>query len=153
MKTKTTRQSYPKLYLIKEEVEKLTGIDDIRIKARQRPFVMARWIYVKAAREFTDCSTASIGDAIHRDHSTVVHALNHMEFDFKYDTDLQNKYDELAIILTNKLHENAIESIDMRIESLRHYIKKLVKRRKQLINNELINAKQQNQKDLQVFWS
>lgn len=153
MKTKTTKQTYPKLYLIKEEVEKLTGIDDICVKNRQRYFVMARWLYVKAAREFTEHSTMGIGDAIHRDHSTVVHALNNMEFDFKYDADLQNKYDELAIILTNKLHENAIESIDMRIESLRHYIKKLVKRKKQLINNELINAKQQNQKDLQVFWS
>lgn len=153
MKTKTTRQTFPKLYLIKEEVEKITGIDDLCIKDRRRPFVMARWLYVKAAREFTDHSTMSIGDAIHRDHSTVVHALANMEFDFKYDPDLQTKYDELAIILTNKLHENAIESIDMRIESLRHYIKKLVKRRKQLINNELINAKQQNQKDLQIFWS
>ena len=153
MKTKTTARTFPRLYLIKEEVEKITGVDDLCIKDRRRPFVMARWLYVRAAREFTDHSTMSIGDAIGRDHSTVVHALSHMDFDFKYDQDLQTKYDELAIILTNKLNENAIESIDMRINTLKDYLKQLVKRKKQLIDNAAINTEQQNKKDFQIFWS
>lgn len=141
------------LELIKHETEKITGIEDISSLCRTRPNVMARWLYIKAAREFTDNSTLLIGSAIKRDHSTVVHALANMDFDFKYDKDLQTQYDELAIILTDKLNINAVRTLEDQIKLLQDRLHKLQLRKQKLINNELINSEQQDQKDLQVFWS
>ncbi len=141
------------LELIKHETEKITGIEDISSSCRTRPNVMARWLYIKAAREFTDNSTLLIGSAIKRDHSTVVHALANMDFDFKYDKDLQTQYDELAIILTNKLNINAISKLDEQIDKLLDQLHTLRKRRQILINYESSDTKLQDKENVQVFWS
>ena len=153
MKTKLKLNTHKALHLIKHETEKITGIKDIGSKTRSREYVFARYIYIRAAREFTDYPTILIGAAINRDHSTVVHALDKMDWDFKYDKDLQTKYDQLAIILTNKLNVNAIENLDAQINRLLDQLNTLQKRRQTLINYESIDAKFQNQKNQQIFWS
>lgn len=153
MKAKFNSTLYPKLSIIKDETEKITGIEDISCKSRTRQNVMARWIYIKAAREFTEHSMMAIASAIERDHATVVHALSNMEFDFTYDKDLQTQYDELAIILTNKLQINALEEIEQRIDELQDRLHILRKRRQILINNEFADTELEDKKDEQVFWS
>ena len=153
MKTELKPNTHKVLQLIKNETEKITGIEDISSKTRTRELVFARHIYIKAAREFTDYPTIMIGAAINRDHSTVVHALSNMEFDFKYDKDLQTKYDQLAIILTNKLNINAVENLDKQIKRLQDQLHALQKRKQTLINYESTNTEFENQKNVQVFWS
>jgi hypothetical protein len=153
MKTELRLNTHKALHLIKYETEKITGIEDIGSKTRSREYVFARYIYIKAAREFTDYPTIMIGAAINRDHSTVVHALDKMDWDFKYDKDLQTKYDQLAIILTNKLNINAIENLDAQINRLLDQLNTLQKRRQTLINYESTNTELKDQKNQQVFWS
>lgn len=153
MKIKYNKEMYPELNVIKNETEKITGIEDISCKTRSRENVFARWLYVRAAKEFTEYSLMNIASAIGRDHATAVHALRNMDFDFKYNPELQTQYDGLAIILTNKLQSDSIERLDRRIQKLQATIKKLTERRYKLINDESINAKFQNQKNEQIFWS
>lgn len=153
MKIKYNQELYPELEIIKNETEKITGIEDISCKARARHNVFARWLYIKAARDFTDYSLMNIASAIGRDHATAVHAVRNMDFDFKYDPELQTQYDELSIILTNKLQYDTIKHIDKRIHKLEVALKKLTERRSKLINYESINPKFQNQKNEQIFWS
>jgi len=153
MKIKYNHELYPELNVIKYETEKITGIEDISATSRARQNVFARWLYIKAAREFTDYSLMNIASAIKRDHATAVHAVRNMDFDFKYDKELQTQYDELAIILTNKLQNNTVEKLDKRIYKLEVTLKKLIERRTKLINHESTNAKFQDQKNEQIFWS
>ena len=153
MKIKYNKEMYPELDVIKNETEKITGIEDISCKTRSRENVFARWLYVRAAKEFTEYSLMNIASAIGRDHATAVHALRNMDFDFKYNPELQTQYDELSIILTNKLQINTIEHIDKRIHKLEVALKKLTERRLKLINYESLDPKFQNQKNEQIFWS
>ena len=153
MKTELKLNTHKALQVIKNETEKITGIKDIGIKTRSREYVFARYIYIKAAREFTDYPTIMIGAAINRDHSTVVHALDKMDWDFKYDKNLQNQYDHLAIILTNKLNINAIEKLDEQINRLQNQLNSLKQRRQKLINYEPSNTEFQNKENVQIFWS
>lgn len=153
MKTEFKKDAHKALEVIKNETEKITGIEDIGSKTRSREYVFARYLYIKAAREFTEYPTLLIGAGINRDHSTVVHALDKMDWDFKYDSDLQKQYEELSIILTNKLNINAIDKLDERIAELQDQLHKLQKRRQILINYEFTDSKLQDKKDVQVFWS
>ena len=153
MKIKYNKELYPELEIIKNETEKITGIEDISCTARARKYVFARWLYIKAARDFTDYSLMNIASAIGRDHATALHAVRNMDFDFKYDPELQTQYDELSIILTNKLQHDTIEHIDKRIHKLEVTLRRLTERRSKLINHESLNPKFQNQKNEQIFWS
>lgn len=153
MKINYNQELYPELNVIKNETEKITGIEDISCSARARQYVFARWLYIRAAREFTDYSLMNIASAIGRDHATALHALQNMEFDFKYDLELQTQYEKLSIILTDKLKFDSIERIDKRIHKFEIALRKLIEQRSKLINYESVNAKFQNQKNEQVFWS
>ena len=153
MRTELKLNTHKALQVIKNETEKITGIKDIGVKTRSLEYVFARYLYIRAAREFTDYPTVKIAAAINRDHSTVVHALNNMELDFKYDKNLQNQYDQLAIILTNILNINAIEKLDEQIDRLQDQLHTLRKRRQILINYESSDTKLQNKENVQVFWS
>lgn len=153
MRTELKLNTHKALQVIKQETEKITGIKDIGVKTRSLEYVFARYLYIRAAREFTDYPTVKIAAVINRDHSTVVHALNNMELDFKYDKNLQNQYDQLAIILTNILNINAIEKLDEQIDRLQDQLHTLRKRRQILINYESSDTKLQNKENVQVFWS
>lgn len=153
MRTEFKKELYPELDIIKKEIQQYINVNDISDKSRTRDFVMARWLYIKLAKEFTPYSTIAIGAAIRRDHSTVVHAIANMGFDFKYDKVLQAKHDELTIILSRKLVSNTLMDIDARIEMLNDQINTLKNRKNKITNYEFINTEQQNQENIQIFWS
>ena len=153
MKTELNSDKHKALYVIKNETEKITGIEDISSKSRAREYVFARFLYIKAAREFTDYAMSAIGGGIDRDHATVMHSLVNLQWDFDHNTDLQTKYDELAIILTNKLNINAISKLDEQIDKLLDQLHTLRKRRQILINYESSDTKLQDKENVQVFWS
>lgn len=153
MKTELNSDTHRALYVIKNETEKITGIEDISSKTRSREYVFARYLYIRAAREFTDYAMSAIGGGINRDHATVMHSLVNLQWDFDHNTDLQTKYDELAIILTNKLNINAISKLDEQIDRLLDQLHTLRKRRQILINYESSDTKLQDKENVQVFWS
>lgn len=153
MKDKLNEDKHKALYVIKHETEKITGIEDISSKTRSREYVFARYLYIRAAREFTDYAMSAIGGGINRDHATVMHSLVNLQWDFDHNTGLQTKYDELAIILTNKLNINAISKLDEQIDKLLDQLHTLRKRRQILINYESSDTKLQNKENVQVFWS
>jgi ribosomal protein L29 len=140
------------LLFIKQCVEKVTGVEDISSKTRTYEVSTARWLYIKIARENTKHSLKSIGVIINRDHSTVLHGVNNVDFELSFNKDLQNKYEAACIICMNKLNTQTVEQIDQRISELKSELLKLQVKRKSILN-EFINAKQQDQKNEQVFWS
>jgi DNA-binding transcriptional MerR regulator len=140
------------LLFIKRTVENVTGIEDIATKSRKFDESMARWIYIKIARENTTSPLKAIGEVINRDHTTVLHGVKNIDFELSYNSDLQTKYDRALIISLSKLNTQNIEQIDQRISELKSELFKLEVKRKSILN-EFIDAKQQNQKDGQVFWS
>lgn len=153
MKTKLNSDKHQALYVIKHETEKITGIEDISSKTRSREYVFARYLYIRAARELTDYAMSVIGGGINRDHATVMHSLVNLQWDFDHNKYLQTKYDELAIILTNKLNINAVTTIDEQIAKLQNQLYSLQKRRQILINYESSDTKLQDKENVQVFWS
>jgi hypothetical protein len=153
MKTELKLNTHRALYVIKHETEKIAGIEDISSKTRSREYVFARYLYIRAAREFTDYAMSAIGGGINRDHATVMHSLVNLQWDFDHNKDLQTKYDELAIILTNKLNINAVNTLDEQIAKLQDQLYSLQKRRQILINYESSDTKLQDKENVQVFWS
>ena len=153
MKIELNSDKHKALYVIKNETEKITGIEDISSKSRAREHVFARYLYIRAAREFTKYSMAAIGGGINRDHATVMHSLVNLEWDFEHNTDLQNKYEELSIILTTKLNINTVTVIDEQIARLQDQLHTLRKRRQILINYESSDTKLQDKENVQFFWS
>lgn len=140
------------LFFIKRTVENVTGVDDISSKSRSFDNSMARWIYIKIAREHTALPLKSIGEVINRDHTTVLHGLKNIDFELSYNSDLQTKYERALIICMSKLNTDSIEQVDKRIEELRSELFKLEVKRKNILN-EFIDSKQQDQKNQQIFWS
>jgi hypothetical protein len=140
------------LLFIKRTVENVTGIEDLATRNRAYEVTMARWLYIKIARENTKHSLKSIGNVIDRDHATVLHGTRNVDFELTYNSDLQTKYDKALIISLSKLNTQNIEQIDQRISELKSELLKLEVKRKSILN-EFIDSKQQDQKNEQVFWS
>jgi len=140
------------LLFIKKTVENVTGIEDLATRNRAYEVTMARWLYIKIARENTKHSLKSIGNVIDRDHATVLHGTKNVDFELSYNSDLQTKYDKALIISLSKLNTQNIEQIDQRISELKSELLKLEIKRKNILN-EFTDAKQQDKKDVQVFWS
>ena len=140
------------LLFVKRAVENVTGVEDLATKSRTFDVSMARWIYIKIARENTTSPLKAIGEVINRDHTTVLHGLKNIDFELSYNSDLQTKYERALIISLSKLNTNNIEQVDKRIEELKSELFRLEVKRKSILN-EFIDAKQQDQKDVQIFWS
>jgi len=140
------------LLFVKRAVENVTGVEDLATKSRTFDISMARWIYIKIARENTTSPLKAIGEIINRDHTTVLHGLKNIDFELSYNSDLQTKYDKALIISLSKLNTQNIEQIDKRISELKSELLRLEVKRKSILD-EFVNAKQQNQKNEQVFWS
>ena len=113
---------------------------------------MARWLYCKLCREYTNATMSAIGKIINRDHSTVVHAIKSLEFEFAYNKDLQTKYDDLSIIVVSKIKMFSLDEIEKLINDFTNKLNMLKLQRKKIIN-ESTYSEFQDQKDVQVFWS
>ncbi len=140
------------LLFVKKTVENVTGIEDLATRNRAYAVTLARWLYIKIARENTKYSLKSIGNIIDRDHATVLHGVRNIDFELSCNSDLQTKYDRALIISLSKLNTQNIEQIDQRISELKSELLRLEVKRKSILN-EFIDAKQQDQKNEQVFWS
>lgn len=76
------------------------SVEDIISKSRQSKIVTPRFVAMYLTRKLTDMTTTDIGKQFgHRDHSTVVNAINKIEEDMKNDTDFKEQIEELKIEL------------------------------------------------------
>ena len=62
------------LHVIRTIVSRKTHLN-LAKDVRNREYVYARAIFFKLAREFTTCPFKKIGDAVSRDHASVIHGL------------------------------------------------------------------------------
>lgn len=73
------------------------SIEDIIGKSRQKDIALARQIAMYFAKKYTQCSLKTIGSLIGgRDHSTVVHAINNVEYLIKTQKNIKRVIDSLS---------------------------------------------------------
>jgi chromosomal replication initiator protein len=76
------------------------SVEDIISKSRQSKIVTPRFVAMYLTRKLTDMTTTDIGKQFgHRDHSTVVNAINKIEEDMKNNSDFKEQIEELKIEL------------------------------------------------------
>jgi len=76
------------------------SVEDIISKSRQSKIVTPRFVAMYLTRKLTDMTTTDIGKQFgHRDHSTVVNAINKIEEDMKNDPDFKEQIEELKVEL------------------------------------------------------
>ena len=118
-----------------------TGVN-ILSSSRDHEVVINRWLYYTLAKEYTQYSLREIGEIVGRNHATVIYGLKQFENERQWDKDLQTKYDRLSIICMKKMRCNTMKEVDEQIKFMHTEIHKLYAIRKQLLSDELINAKQ-----------
>jgi len=128
------------LHIIKKIVMD-SGVN-ILSSSRDHEVVINRWLYFTLAKEYTDYSFREIGEIVGRNHATVIYGLKQFENECKWDKDLQTKYDRLSIICMKKMRCSNLKEVDQQIKFMHTEIHKLYALRKQLLSDELINAKQ-----------
>ncbi len=76
------------------------SVEDMISKSRQSKIVQPRFVAMYLTRKLTDMTTTDIGKQFgHRDHSTVVNAINKIEEDMKNNSDFKEQIEELKIEL------------------------------------------------------
>jgi hypothetical protein len=116
---------------IKNIIESISGYKKIQTRSRKRHYTYIRYVYCKVALMTNRYNLSQIGRPIHRDHSTVIHALNQFDqhtgksyFEF-YD----EVYNECLSILGIKKNKLEIEKQDYRLRFLSYCASQ-----KQLVN-------------------
>jgi hypothetical protein len=128
------------LHIIKKIVMD-SGVN-ILSSSRDHEVVINRWLYYTLAKEYTKYSLREIGEVVGRNHATVIYGLKQFENERLWDKDLQTKYERLSIICMKKMRCNNLKEVDKQIRFMHTEIRKLYEIRKELLDNELINAKQ-----------
>jgi len=118
-----------------------TGVN-ILSSSRDHEVVINRWLYYTLAKKYTHYSLREIGEVVGRNHATVIYGLKQFENERQWDKNLQTKYDRLSIICMKKMRCNTMKEVDEQIKFMHTEIHKLYAIRKQLLSDELINAKQ-----------
>ena len=118
-----------------------TGVN-ILSSSRDHEVVINRWLYYTLAKQYTQYSLREIGEVVGRNHATVIYGLKQFENERQWDKNLQTKYDRLSIICMKKMRCNTMKEVDEQIKFMHTEIHKLYAIRKQLLSDELINAKQ-----------
>jgi hypothetical protein len=118
-----------------------TGVN-ILSSSRDHEVVINRWLYYTLAKEYTKYSLREIGEVVGRNHATVIYGIKQFENERVWDKDLQTKYERLSIICMKKMRCNDLKEVDKQIVFMHTEIRKLYEIRKELLENELINAKQ-----------
>lgn len=84
-------------------------VDNLKAKCRQREIVLARNIYFKFARHFTNKGLTPIGIEVNRDHATVLHGIKTLHQDLETNFLECNKLVSTCYKqLVNKSKENGI---------------------------------------------
>lgn len=116
--------------MVQEQLE----LPDLSIKNRSRNVVQGRLIYFKLAKRFCRYASLSmIGQAVDRDHTTVLYGLKKYDQEAKYDPYMNDVYDALY----NKLDPVAeapgrTTYVDMTIERLIERLTKVENKLNQL---------------------
>ena len=126
---------------IKDIVMGKTGVN-ILSSSRDHDIVIHRWLYYKLAKDHTEYSLRLIGEVVGRNHATVIYGINMFENECKWDKDLQDKYDRLTIICLQELKCKNLKAVTEQIQFVHNELSRLYELKKQLMNNELTNAKQ-----------
>lgn len=75
--------------------------DDIKSKKRNAEFVMPRQVYMYLCRYLTDASLVGIAKTLgKKDHTTIIHGIDKIEEELKYNEELKNKINIIKNILS-----------------------------------------------------
>lgn len=92
-----TKEKKAKPKKILNMVQKELDLEDISVKKRDREYYQARFIYFKLARKYCRyASLTKIGNAVKRDHATVINGLKKFDLEAKYDPYMYDVYDTIA---------------------------------------------------------
>ncbi len=83
------------------------NIDIVR-QTRRQDYVDGRMIYYKILRDL-DYGYTPIGRTLHKDHSTVIHAVRAFDDVTTYDKELYNKYEVIKELILEGIHEPATQ--------------------------------------------
>lgn len=72
------------------------GLEDLRGPSRKQPLVLCRQVAMYLCRDLTDLSLPKIGDLFHRDHTTVLHAVDRVRTVMTTDRDVFDRVSELS---------------------------------------------------------
>lgn len=81
---------------------------DIVSRTRRQDYVDGRMIYYKILRDL-DYGYTPIGRTLHKDHSTVIHAVRAFDDVTTYDKELYNKYEVIKELILEGIHEPATQ--------------------------------------------
>ena len=107
-----------------EQVVRETGLIDIRVISRKRPYVLHRGIFFMLAVAYTKYSLAHIGKFLDKDHATVIHANKTTPWTIGQDRDAKNMFNAIHTRIKHKIHVRLKEHEfvrDNRIESPTDY--------------------------------
>lgn len=91
-----------RLDYIKQRVEIATGIEHLELKGRERRKVVARCMYAKLATQLTTETYKRIGEAINRDHSTILYSIQTLENHLAYEPEMKEIYKKLSMDLADE---------------------------------------------------
>jgi len=127
---------------------------DISTPRRIREYVEARAMYSKLLRDNTSMTYSAIGSSIGKNHATILHIINQLEFDILNNVNLNSRYVHLNSIYQEYIQRdidegNAFIDISVSYEKLKDSFKLLSKNYEMLMeaHNKLIDEKSRRQKD------
>jgi hypothetical protein len=108
-------------------VEEKLQIKDLKVKDRSRGVYQARFIYFKLAKKYCKyASLSKIGEAVDRDHATVINGLKKYDMEAKYDPYMGDVYDAVASKIDIQYKKPARpENEDMTFDKLLDKVNKL----------------------------
>ena len=99
-KMKYNRMSHATQFI--EDVCNFYGLSKAELvgKRRQRHIVKARYIAIYLIRKRTDLTLSAIGHIFHRDHTTVIYAVQTIEevLSLKYENDFQDEIKKVLLL-------------------------------------------------------
>lgn len=127
---------------------------DISTPRRIREYVEARAMYSKLLRDNTSMTYSAIGSSIGKNHATILHIINQLEFDISNNVNLNSRYVHLNSIYQEYIQRdidegNAFIEISVSYEKLKESFKMLSKNYEMLMetHNKLIDEQSRRQKD------
>lgn len=111
------------LSLVEEELD----IPNLAIKNRSREITQARAIYYKLARKFCSYATLKkIGEAVNKDHATVVNGLKTYDIEAHHDGYMNDVYEKIyAKLDKTEMIPSHKQVVDLKLDHLSKKIKEL----------------------------
>jgi len=132
--------------------EKICKENDIVNVSRVRKNVIYRYSFLVAVRKYSTLSLSEIGGIMDKDHSTVLHACNQHESNYRFDSNYKAVYyfiDEMVrerLMPFNILEEHILDDNLYRNKAVRERLIKLASQ-----NRRLIVSKKETQQELEAL--